>query len=271
MSTYGFSHSSRPNRDWNPSDHSASARPSRCATPRAVPMQKPYPRVWIPGVLSKETIIWSAQLEARFRSSVPVAIRADGRFTALDSANGNRLWQFQTDAGVAASASTFMHHGRQYVVVLSAGTMFGGGKKGDSLWLFSLDGTIASLPADAPDVDLVAAGCLGGHAMAPEAASHPVSQPPAPRLGVDMQPDHADHRLPTRMDVDMLYRDLLLALAAMATLSAQRIRSSAICAYWISPGVCLRSHSSSSTAFGMSDTSGPKIASPVHRAVKSLL
>jgi quinohemoprotein ethanol dehydrogenase len=84
--------------------------------------------------------------------------RSDGRFTALDSANGNRLWQFQTDAGVAASASTFMHHGHQYVVVLSAGTMFGGGKKGDSLWLFSLDGTIASLPADAPDAPLAQGG-----------------------------------------------------------------------------------------------------------------
>ncbi len=26
-----------------------------------VPLQKPYPRVWIPGVLSKETVIWTAQ------------------------------------------------------------------------------------------------------------------------------------------------------------------------------------------------------------------
>jgi quinohemoprotein ethanol dehydrogenase len=34
------------------------------------------------------------------------------------------------------------------VVVLSAGTMFGGGIKGDSLWLFSLDGTIDSLPPE---------------------------------------------------------------------------------------------------------------------------
>ena len=83
--------------------------------------------------------------------------RSDGRLTALDSANGNRLWQFQTDAGVAASASTFMHHGQQYVVVLSAGSMFGGGRKGDSLWLFSLDGTIASLPPDASDAPVAQA------------------------------------------------------------------------------------------------------------------
>jgi alcohol dehydrogenase (cytochrome c) len=76
--------------------------------------------------------------------------RSDGRFTALDADTGNRLWQFQTDAGVAASPSTFEYNGRQYVVVLAAGTQYGGGKKGDSLWLFSLDGTLESLPPEQP-------------------------------------------------------------------------------------------------------------------------
>ena len=33
----------------------------RVVNPWAVPLQKPYPRVWIPGVLSKETIIWAAK------------------------------------------------------------------------------------------------------------------------------------------------------------------------------------------------------------------
>jgi alkanesulfonate monooxygenase SsuD/methylene tetrahydromethanopterin reductase-like flavin-dependent oxidoreductase (luciferase family) len=33
----------------------------RVVHPGAVPLQKPHPRVWIPGVLSKETIIWAAQ------------------------------------------------------------------------------------------------------------------------------------------------------------------------------------------------------------------
>jgi alcohol dehydrogenase (cytochrome c) len=72
--------------------------------------------------------------------------RSDGRFTALDSSNGKRVWQFQTDAGVNAPASTFEWQGQQYVAVLSAGTLFGGGRNGDSLWLFSLKGTIDSLP-----------------------------------------------------------------------------------------------------------------------------
>jgi len=33
----------------------------RVVNPWAVPLQKPYPRVWIPGVLSKETVLWSAR------------------------------------------------------------------------------------------------------------------------------------------------------------------------------------------------------------------
>jgi alkanesulfonate monooxygenase SsuD/methylene tetrahydromethanopterin reductase-like flavin-dependent oxidoreductase (luciferase family) len=34
----------------------------RVVNPWAVPLQKPHPRVWIPGVLSKETIIWAAKV-----------------------------------------------------------------------------------------------------------------------------------------------------------------------------------------------------------------
>ncbi len=33
----------------------------RVVNPWAVPMQKPHPRIWIPGVISRETIIWAAQ------------------------------------------------------------------------------------------------------------------------------------------------------------------------------------------------------------------
>src|SRR5439155_5707357 len=33
----------------------------RVVNPWAVPLQKPHPRVWIPGVLSKETIVWAAR------------------------------------------------------------------------------------------------------------------------------------------------------------------------------------------------------------------
>jgi quinohemoprotein ethanol dehydrogenase len=66
--------------------------------------------------------------------------RNDSRFTALDKDNGKLLWDFPTDAAVNATASTFEHKGKQYVVVLAAGSFFPGTKHGDSLWLFTLDG-----------------------------------------------------------------------------------------------------------------------------------
>lgn len=39
--------------------------------------------------------------------------RNDGRFTALDARNGNQRWQFQTDAGVNATATVFQYEGKQ--------------------------------------------------------------------------------------------------------------------------------------------------------------
>jgi alcohol dehydrogenase (cytochrome c) len=68
--------------------------------------------------------------------------RSDGRFTALDSSNGDKLWEFQTGAGVNAPASVFEHDGTQYVAVLSGGHLYAGSPRGDSLWLFALNGTI---------------------------------------------------------------------------------------------------------------------------------
>ncbi len=68
--------------------------------------------------------------------------RNDGRLTALDSENGAKLWEFQTGAGMNAPVSVFEHAGKQYVVAYSAGNLFAGSTKGDSVWLFALDGTL---------------------------------------------------------------------------------------------------------------------------------
>jgi alcohol dehydrogenase (cytochrome c) len=68
--------------------------------------------------------------------------RNDGRLTALDSDTGLKLWEFQTGAGMNAPASTFERDGKQYVVALSAGNVLIGSAKGDSVWLFGLDGTL---------------------------------------------------------------------------------------------------------------------------------
>jgi alcohol dehydrogenase (cytochrome c) len=77
--------------------------------------------------------------------------RNDGRFTALDKTNGKKLWEFQTDGGVNAPASVFEYRSRQYVVVLAGGTALAGSKRNDGLWLFSLDGTMESLPRGSAD------------------------------------------------------------------------------------------------------------------------
>ena len=76
--------------------------------------------------------------------------RSDGRLTALDKSNGAKLWEFMTDAGVNTTVTTFEHKGRQMVVVHAGGGMFANGKRGDGVWMFSLDGTIESMQPAAP-------------------------------------------------------------------------------------------------------------------------
>jgi quinohemoprotein ethanol dehydrogenase len=68
--------------------------------------------------------------------------RNDGRLTALDSSSGKQLWEFQTGAGMHAGASTFERKGKQYVIAFSAGSALIGSARGDSVWLFGLDGTL---------------------------------------------------------------------------------------------------------------------------------
>jgi alcohol dehydrogenase (cytochrome c) len=77
--------------------------------------------------------------------------RSDGRLTALDSATGMKLWEFQTDAGIHAAPSVFEHEGVQYLVAYAGGTIYARNKKGDGLWLFSLEGTLEPLPPGSGD------------------------------------------------------------------------------------------------------------------------
>ena len=72
--------------------------------------------------------------------------RSDGRLTALDSANGMKLWEFQTGAGMNSPATSFEHDGKQYIVAYSAGNLFAGSARGDSLWLFGLEGALEPVP-----------------------------------------------------------------------------------------------------------------------------
>jgi len=72
--------------------------------------------------------------------------RNDGRLTALDSSTGALLWEFQTGAGMNSTVSIFEHEGTQYVAAYSAGNLFAGTAKGDSVWLFSLEGELEPAP-----------------------------------------------------------------------------------------------------------------------------
>jgi alcohol dehydrogenase (cytochrome c) len=72
--------------------------------------------------------------------------RNDGRLTALDKSNGKSLWEFRTDAGVNTTVTTFDWNGDQRVVVHAGGGVFAGAPRGDGIWMFSLKGTMKSLP-----------------------------------------------------------------------------------------------------------------------------
>ncbi|HWW29814.1 MAG TPA: PQQ-binding-like beta-propeller repeat protein [Steroidobacteraceae bacterium] len=93
--------------------------------------------------------------------------RNDGRFVALDSRNGDVLWEFQTGAGVNSTASIFQYKGHQKVAIVAAGNSFAGSPTGDSLWMFSLDGTLP--PSDPPQALAARASAVtlkGGDAAA---------------------------------------------------------------------------------------------------------
>ncbi len=76
--------------------------------------------------------------------------RSDGRMTALDTRDGSELWSFMTDAGVQTSPTTFEYQGKQYIAVHPGGAAFAGSVRGDTIWLFSLDGTLEQEVAAAP-------------------------------------------------------------------------------------------------------------------------
>src|SRR6266568_1456367 len=79
----------------------------------------------------------------------------NGNFDALDASSGQRLWQFQTGAGANAPAMTYMVGGQQYVAVAAGGNFQLDFPRGDTLWVFSLNGSmgpVAAPPAPAAQV-----------------------------------------------------------------------------------------------------------------------
>ena len=78
--------------------------------------------------------------------------RSNGEFSALNAWSGRTLWNFQTGAGANAAPMTYEENGVQYVAVASGGSESQHTPRGDTLWVFSLQGAIG--PAPAPVVKL---------------------------------------------------------------------------------------------------------------------
>jgi quinohemoprotein ethanol dehydrogenase len=123
--------------------------------------------------MQTNTVVWQQRWATRCFSGVAATAgglifvgRNDGRLTALDSETGIRLWEFQTGAGMNAPVTVFEHAGVQYVAALSAGNLFAGTPRGDSLWLFGLSGTLEEAePANAAATIAAAGGEGDGAAV----------------------------------------------------------------------------------------------------------
>ena len=66
----------------------------------------------------------------------------DGTFRAYSTRNGQSRWSFQTGAGVNAPPVTYAVNGKQYIAVASGGSWQLNFPRGDTLWVFALDGTL---------------------------------------------------------------------------------------------------------------------------------
>jgi len=106
--------------------------------------------------LKTNKLVWQRQFNDGCRSGALATAgglvfmgRNDNRIIALDSRNGQQLWEFRVDAPVNSAVSTFMWKGDQYLVTYAGGGLFGA-QKGDGVWLFSLKGTLNELPASGP-------------------------------------------------------------------------------------------------------------------------
>jgi quinohemoprotein ethanol dehydrogenase len=106
--------------------------------------------------VTNHKVAWRRLLDARCAGTITTAGglifagRFNGELTALNNDTGQRLWSFQTDGGFTTTATTFEHKGVQYLAGIAGGGVTGG-RLNDGLWLFSLNGTIESLPPGSGD------------------------------------------------------------------------------------------------------------------------
>ena len=79
----------------------------------------------------------------------------DGNLLALDAHNGQEMWRWQTGAAISSSPIMYEVNGEQYLAVYAGGTDIPYGAsapRGDFLWAFKIDGTVAPAAAPTPPV-----------------------------------------------------------------------------------------------------------------------
>ena len=84
----------------------------------------------------------------------------NGNFDAYDAQSGNRLWQFQTGAGANGTPMTYSVDGQQFVAIAAGGNFQLDFPRGDTLWVFSLNGTLGPAPAPPAPESTVPASAL---------------------------------------------------------------------------------------------------------------
>jgi quinohemoprotein ethanol dehydrogenase len=84
--------------------------------------------------------------------------RNRGDLEAYNGTTGERLWGFQTGAGANTTATVYQLAGRERIVFLAGGNALGGTSHGDSLWQFSLDGTLGPVRAGSSGTAIQHAG-----------------------------------------------------------------------------------------------------------------
>jgi alcohol dehydrogenase (cytochrome c) len=146
--------------------------------------------------VTNHTVAWRRLLDNRCAGTINTAGglifagRFNGELTALDSDTGQRLWSFQTDGGFTTTATTFEHEGVQYLAGIAGGGVTGG-RLNDGLWLFSLNGSIESLPpgsGDPPPANAPTSGADADAAQDPRAflANFDLQRTPSASRGAEI-------------------------------------------------------------------------------------
>jgi alcohol dehydrogenase (cytochrome c) len=99
--------------------------------------------------------------------------RNNGELEAYNATTGAQLWKFQTGAGANNVPTIFEDGGHEYVAFYAGGNSLAGTSHGDSLWLFSLDGTMGPVAPGAS----AAAGAHTGET--PPGTTTPATTTPA--------------------------------------------------------------------------------------------